>query len=217
MVQGGLVMEVIKYEHACFTAEQNGDVLVVDPGELTTDFIVPEKVVAIVVTHEHPDHFDHDHIAAIIDKNPDAIIIAPKSVTDKVEVFETRPVSGGDSVTVGVFDLEFYGKEHEVIHPSVPPVENIGVLVNELLYYPGDSFTIPDKAVDTLALPIGAPWLRFKEAGDFLVAIKPRLAFPTHDGVLSNNGRSFMDSWCTRFADSIDCEFTRIDGLSIEV
>jgi len=210
-------MKITKYEHACFTAEQDGDVLVVDPGELTTDFIVPENVVAIVITHEHPDHYDHNHIAAIIDKNPDALIVGPVSVTDKITTLETRSVSGGDSITVGVFSLEFYGTMHEVIHPSVPPVENVGVLVNELVYYPGDSFTVPGKPVDTLALPVGAPWLRFREAGDFLHAIKPRFAFPTHDGVLSNTGRSFMDNWCHRFADSIDCEFKRIDGLSIEV
>lgn len=210
-------MELTKYEHACFTLSQNDESIVIDPGELTTDFIAPEGVIAVIITHEHPDHFDMDHITDIIDKNPDAIIIAPKSITDTIEVFETRSVTGGDSVTVGSFDLEFYGKTHEIIHPSVPAVENVGVMVNEIVYYPGDSFTIPEKPVDTLAIPAGAPWLRFREAGDFLIALKPRLAFPTHDSVLSHDGRAFMDNWFKRFADTIDADYQRIDGKTIEV
>lgn len=210
-------MELTKYEHACFMVHSNNEYIIVDPGELTTELVAPEGVVAVVITHEHPDHYDHDLVTDIIDKNPEAIIIGPKAVTDKIEAFETRTVTGGDSVTIGSFELEFYGREHEVIHPSVPTVENVGVLINELIYYPGDSFTVPDKPVDTLAIPAGAPWLRFREAGDFLLKLKPRLAFPTHDGVLSLDGRMFMDNWFKRFADTIDTDYRRIDGLSIEI
>lgn len=210
-------MKLTKYEHACFTVERDGDVLVVDPGGFTTDFIAPANVVAVIITHGHQDHFDHDQIAAIIDKNPEAIVIGHQDVVSHIEVFETKAVVPGDTVSVGAFSLEFFGGEHAVIHPSIPPIANVGVLINELLYYPGDSFTIPTKPVDTLALPVGAPWLKISEVIDFLTAVSPRFAFPTHDAVLSDVGKSLPDRMLPPVADKINATYQRINGGSIEI
>ena len=58
-------MKLTKYEHACFTIEAEGKLVVVDPGAFTTDLGTPENVVAIVVTHEHPDHFDVNALGAL--------------------------------------------------------------------------------------------------------------------------------------------------------
>jgi L-ascorbate metabolism protein UlaG (beta-lactamase superfamily) len=55
-------MKLTKYEHACFTVEKDDQVLVVDPGSFSSDFIAPAGVVAIVVTHEHGDNFDPEQI-----------------------------------------------------------------------------------------------------------------------------------------------------------
>jgi L-ascorbate metabolism protein UlaG (beta-lactamase superfamily) len=92
-------MELTKYGHACFTLEQDEQLIVVDPGGFSLDFIAPEHVVGVILTHEHPDHFDHDQLTAIIDKNPEAIIIAPEAITKKVEVFETRVATPGEANT----------------------------------------------------------------------------------------------------------------------
>ncbi|MEP6710643.1 MAG: MBL fold metallo-hydrolase [Candidatus Saccharibacteria bacterium] len=205
-------MKLTKYEHACLTVEKDEQILVVDPGAFTTDFIAPENVVAIVITHEHADHFDHDMIAAIINKNPEAIIVAHQDITSKIEASQTKSVSAGDKLTIGVFDLEFFGGKHAVIHPSMPLVANLGVMVNELLYYPGDSFTVPGKSVDTLALPVGAPWLKLSETIDFLTAVKPRLAFPTHDAVLSPIGKSLPDRILPGFAANFGGEYQRLEN-----
>jgi len=158
MVQGR-IMKLTKYEHACFTVEKDGQVLVVDPGNFTTDFIAPEGVVGVIITHEHGDHFDHEQLAAIIDKNPDAVIVAHQTIIDRIEVFQTKSVTTGDSVHIGEFSLEFFGGHHATIHPDIPPIANLGVMINELLYYPGDSFVQPEKPVDVIALPVAAPWL----------------------------------------------------------
>ena len=68
-------MKLTKYEHACFTLETAGEVLVVDPGSFTDDFVVTDNIAAIVVTHEHADHFDPDKLAAIYAKNPNLSLI----------------------------------------------------------------------------------------------------------------------------------------------
>lgn len=205
-------MNLTKYAHACFTVEKNEQVLVVDPGEFSTDFISPTNVVGIVITHQHSDHFDPDQIATIIDKNPDAIIIGNDAIVSQIEAFQTHTVAAGDTLAVGPFNLEFSGGKHALIHASIPPITNLGVMINELLYYPGDSFTLPRKPVDTLALPAAAPWLKIGEAMDFLTTVEPRLAFPTHDAILSIEGKEIADRLLGMSAKSADIEYRRLDS-----
>lgn len=210
-------MELTKYEHACFVVEKDGKSIVVDPGELTTDFTMPGDVVAVIVTHEHRDHLDTDRLSAIAEAFPKVVIIGPPDVTAKLKGFETRSVHGGDNFTIDGIELEFYGDKHAAIHPSWPLAQNVGVMIDERVYYPGDSFTIPEKSVDTLALPIGAPWLKVSEVVDFMVAISPRFAFPTHDAVLSADGQGFVDGTVAKFAEAADIDYRRIDGETIEI
>jgi L-ascorbate metabolism protein UlaG (beta-lactamase superfamily) len=209
-------MKLTKYAHACFTVEQDDQLLVIDPGGLSTDFIAPENVIGIVITHEHFDHLDHDQLAAIIDKNPDAIIIGHEAVTSKIEAFRTKSVSASETITTGPFTLSFRGGTHAIIHSSVPTVANLGVIINELLYYPGDSFVLPGTPIDTLALPAFAPWMKIAEAMDFLTTVKPRLAFPTHDAMLSDAGKETADAWIARAANACGTEYKRLtDAIEI--
>ena len=93
-------------------------------------------------------------------------------------------------VSAEPFTLRLFGGRHAVIHESIPVVDNVGVLVNDAFYYPGDSYALPDgAAVDLLAAPVGAPWLKIGEAMDFVLAVAPRRAFGTHDMTLSVIGR----------------------------
>jgi L-ascorbate metabolism protein UlaG (beta-lactamase superfamily) len=202
-------MKLTKYEHACFTVEKDGQVLVVDPGGLSPDFIAPENVVAVIVTHEHFDHYDHEQLATIIDKNQDAIILAPTTVVAMLEALPGRTVAPGESITVGPFGIDFFGGQHATIHAGLPPIANLGVLINGLLYYPGDSFTLPGVPVDTLALPASAPWMKISEAIDFLSLVKPRLAFPTHDAILSEAGKDIADSLLEAAAGRNGCRYIR--------
>lgn len=209
-------MKLTKYEHACFTVEKDGQLLVVDPGNYTTDFIAPDHVVGIIITHEHADHFDQELIASIVDKNPSAVIIGDTSITSAIEAFPTKVVSSGSTLTVGPFSLEFFGGTHATIHDTYPVPTNLGVLINDLLYYPGDSFYIPNgRSIDTLALPVAAPWLKINETIDFLLAIRPRAAFPTHDAVLSAPGKDLVDRLIGHAAQANEIIYAREDTLTI--
>lgn len=210
-------MKLTKYEHACFTVEKDGQLLVVDPGGLSPDFIAPEGVAVVVVTHEHFDHLDHDQLAAIVDKNPGVVILGHEAAISKLEALPSRAVAPGDKVEAGAFTLQFFGGKHATIHESIPPVANLAVLVNELLYYPGDSFTLPGRDVDTLALPAGAPWMKIGEAMDFLSVIKPRFAFPTHDALLSDVGKEVADSHLGMMAKKTGTDYRRIGGETLVI
>lgn len=203
-------MQLTKYDHACFTLEKDNQLLVVDPGEWSSDFISPSNVIAIVITHDHGDHFDHEQLAAIIDENPEAIIIAPETVTSQIEVFQTKTIQPGDAIDIGPFHFEFLGGKHASIHSSIPQAVNVGILVDDLLYYPGDSLVLPGKPVDTLALPVAAPWLKISEAMDFLSQIRPRLAFPTHDAILSQIGKELVDGRLGATAQQQDTTYERL-------
>jgi len=210
-------MELTKYEHACFTVEKDGKTIVVDPGAFTTDFSIPEDVVAVIITHEHGDHLDNDQLSEIIAKNPDAIVLAPQDVTATLNTFETRTVHGGDSFALSGFDLDFYGDDHAVIHPDMDKAQNVGVLIEDRLYFPGDSFTVPEKSVDTLALPVSAPWMKVSEAIEFMKTIGARFTFPTHDALLSTIGKNVTDRMIGSFAEAAGTEYRRIDGETIEI
>jgi hypothetical protein len=67
-------------------------------------------------------------------------------------------------------------------------------MVNGTLYYPGDSFTQPDREVEVLACPTSAPWLKISEVMDFVAAVKPRKCFATHNVHLSEIGHELNNS-----------------------
>ena len=183
-------MRVTKYEHACLRIDESGDTLLVDPGSFTTPLDDLGTVVAVVITHEHPDHWTPDQLDRILRASPGTPIFAPAGVEAAASDYEITVVSPGETATAGRFTLRFFGGAHEVIHSSLPTIQNVGVLVNDELYYPGDSYAVPDGVeVDTLAAPLGAPWLRIGDAMDFVLAVKPRRAFGTHDMTLSVIGK----------------------------
>jgi L-ascorbate metabolism protein UlaG (beta-lactamase superfamily) len=147
-------------------------------------------VVAIVITHEHGDHWTADQLNRILERSPAAKIYGPTGVVLAATDFDIITVKNGDVIDAAPFSLRFFGETHAVIHSSIPVVDNVGVLVNDSLYYPGDSFTVPEGVeVDVLAAPVGAPWLKIGEAMDFVLAVRPRRAFATHEMVLSTAGK----------------------------
>jgi L-ascorbate metabolism protein UlaG (beta-lactamase superfamily) len=186
-------MKITKFEHACFVAEIDGKKLVVDPGAFTLPLADVVNVVAVVITHEHPDHWTPEHLESIRKQNAGVPIFAPAGVVAAASAFDITEVHDGDTVTVEPFTLAFYGEKHAVIHSSIPVIDNVGVLINDTVFYPGDAFTVPPVAVDTLAVPAGAPWLKVGEVMDYVLAVKPKRTFPTHQMTLSVIGQNMTN------------------------
>lgn len=209
-------MKISKYKHTCFTIEAGGQLLVVDPGEWSTDFTPTDTIAAVVITHEHFDHYNEELLYAIFDKNPEVLIISHQNVLNKIKLpLNKSTVAAGDSLQVGPFALAFFGGQHATILPSLPPIDNLGVMINDQIYYPGDSFSLPDLAIEVLALPISAPWLKLSETTEFLASAKPRVAFPTHDAILSSEGKQVFDKWLSSFAEQIGTTYQRVDGTGL--
>ncbi|MEP6478488.1 MAG: MBL fold metallo-hydrolase [Rhodoglobus sp.] len=211
-------MKVTKLEHACLVVTEGEDTLIIDPGSFTTPVGDVTGVVAVVITHEHADHWTTDQLERIQQNNPKVRFLGPAGVVAAATGFTIESVTGGDSRDIGPFHLDFYGEKHAVIHPSIPIVDNVGVMVNGALYYGGDSFTIPPVPVDTLAVPIGAPWLKVSEAIDYTAAISPKKSFPTHEMVLSVIGKSMVNARIEAVTTQNGGEFFPLEpGESIDI
>jgi L-ascorbate metabolism protein UlaG (beta-lactamase superfamily) len=183
-------MRVTKFEHATLRIDQNHETLLIDPGSFTTPLHDLSELVAVVITHEHPDHWTPEHLDRILRAAPGTPVYAPAGVAKAAEGYEITVVAPGDTVQAGEFTLTFFGGDHAVIHSSIPVIDNVGVLVDGEFYYPGDSYAIPEGIeVGTLAAPLGGPWLKIGEAIDYVLAVKPRRAFGTHDMTLSVVGK----------------------------
>lgn len=211
-------MKLTKYSHACFVLEKDGSSLVIDPGEWSDDFSIPSNVAGVVLTHEHKDHADPEKLAAIIDANPEAVVYGPEAAVANFSDYTVQAVQKDENVHVGNFALSFTGGQHAIIHPSYDIFQNVGVVVDESLYYPGDSFASPNRQITTLLAPAAGPWMKESEAIDFITSCKPALVIPTHDAILSEAGLGLADRLLGAAAKNVSARYQRLQpGETIDV
>jgi L-ascorbate metabolism protein UlaG (beta-lactamase superfamily) len=189
-------MKLTKKGHACVRLQKDGRVLVIDPGGWSEeDAAVGADVV--LVTHEHSDHFEEGRLRAALEANPAAELWTLASVAEQVSTAfpgRAHTVGHGDAFTVAGFDVQVHGELHAVIHPDIPRVTNVGYLVDGSVFHPGDALTVPNHPVDTLLLPVQAPWNKVSEVIDYVRELKPQRAIDVHDGMLSDRSRPLYDS-----------------------
>ena len=187
-------MKLTKFAHACVRLEKDGKVLLVDPGTFSEDAVF-ERADAILVTHEHPDHLDVDRL-----KGLDAPIYTNAGVAAQLTELGDRVsvVAGGQSFEAAGFAVRAYGKDHAVILPELGvPCANVGYLIEDAVYHPGDSFTQPDRAVHTTLVPISGPWFSLPPAIEYARTIKTEQTIGIHDGLLNPIGLGMMKRWLT--------------------
>ncbi|WP_327352316.1 MBL fold metallo-hydrolase [Streptomyces sp. NBC_01304] len=191
-----LQIELTKKAHACIRLEKDGQTLVIDPGGFSEQDAAAGAD-AILVTHEHPDHFNEDRLRLAMDANPAAEIWTLRSVADQVSAaFPGRihTVGHGDTFAAAGFDVQVHGELHAVIHPELPRITNVGFLVDGSVFHPGDALTVPDHPVETLLLPVMAPWSKVSEVIEYVREIKPRRAIDIHDALLTDLARPIYDT-----------------------
>lgn len=188
-------MKLTKFPHACLRIEQDGGVLVVDPGSFSSPADALRGADAVLITHEHADHVDADALKAF-----SGAVYAPAEVVSQLSGVdaELTAVAPGDSFTAAGLDVRVFGDRHAHIHEDVPDIPNNAYLIDGRVYYAGDAFSLPGVEVETLFVPIGAPWMKLAEAIDYVRAVAPQRAHPTHDAVLSTAGQGISDNWLTQ-------------------
>ncbi len=209
-------MRITKLGHACVRIEHEGTTVVLDPGAFTDPDAV-DGADAVLVTHEHPDHYAADTL-----RRADAPVHTIEGVAAHVRsdapdlVERLQVVAPGESFTIGSISVRAVGELHAVIHPELPRITNSGYLLDlggTKVFHPGDALTGPGEPVDLLLVPVSAPWLRVAEAIDFAREVGAPRNLAIHDRVYSEAGLGIVDGHLQRFLEPAGQTYTRLpDG-----
>ncbi|MGY1690185.1 MBL fold metallo-hydrolase [Geodermatophilus sp. SYSU D01105] len=212
-------MELTKHGHACVVLSDGDRRLVIDPGAFT-DPAVLDGAGAVLVTHEHFDHFAADVLRAAMDADPALEVWSNRSVAGQLDGLGGRVhvVGHGDAVTAAGFDVTVHGEMHAVIHPDVPQILNVGFLVDGQVFHPGDALTVPEVPVPTLLLPVHAPWSRVSDVIDYVRAVDADQAYAIHDALLSEQGLGVYGGWLGERGPGTPTPYSRLSpGDSVDL
>ena len=212
-------MELIKHGHACVVLREGERRLVIDPGAFTEPAAL-DGATAVLVTHEHADHFAPDRLRAALDADPALEIWTNASVARQLDGLGGRVhvVGNGDAISVAGFDVHVHGELHAEIHPDIPRIPNVGFLVEGQVFHPGDALTVPEEPVGTLLLPLHAPWSRTADLIDYLRAVHADRAYAVHDGLLNDVGLGVVGGLLGERGPGTPTPLARLDpGDSVEL
>jgi L-ascorbate metabolism protein UlaG (beta-lactamase superfamily) len=212
-------MRITKFGHACVRIEHEGTTLVLDPG-MFTDAEALDGADAVLITHEHADHYSPDLLG-----RSDAPVFTIDSVAAKIR--EDAPavaeritvVSPGQSFQAAGVPVTAVGEMHALIHDEIPRIHNTGYRIEvggQRLFHPGDAITETDQEVDVLFVPVSAPWAASRELIDFARAVKAPRNVAIHDRVYSEAGSAIFDSQINLFLPEAGQEYFRLqDGQDL--
>lgn len=157
-----------------------------DPGSFSTLQSEAQNIRAILITHEHSDHLHIESLKKVLENNPEAVVITNTTVGKFLQEagISFTKVEEDQKYNLDGVEIVGFGNTHAEIYEQYGQVQNTGYMIDTLCY-PGDSFNLPaSKVVEVLALPVAGPWMRMKDAINYAKIIKPRVAFPVHDGFI---------------------------------
>jgi L-ascorbate metabolism protein UlaG (beta-lactamase superfamily) len=180
-------VRITKYTHACVRLEHDGRVLVVDPGTWSEPAALAGAD-AVLVTHEHADHVDVLRLAGL-----GVPVFAPAEAD--IPRLAVIGVSAGEEFAAAGFRVRAVGGRHAFIYGGQPDCANLGYVIEDVVYHPGDSLHVPEQPVETLMVPAQGSWLKMAEVIDFVKAVDPLRAFAIHDAQLNDRGLASVNGW----------------------
>jgi L-ascorbate metabolism protein UlaG (beta-lactamase superfamily) len=204
-------MQLTKLGHACVRVRKDDRTLVIDPGGLTPEDDAITGAEAVLITHEHFDHLEADRLRRALAGDPRLTVYTCRAVAEILGDAgdRIRTVGDGDSLTIAGFDVGVVGQKHEIVHPDVPPVDNVGFILDGEVFHPGDAFTVLE--APTLLVPGQAPWMKAPEMIHYLRAVAPRRAYAVHDGLLNDAGLGLLVNQLTGEGKRQDADFRRLE------
>lgn len=194
-------MKITKFGHCCLLIETKNLRILTDPGSYSNSQNEVKNVDLILITHDHVDHLHIESLKEILANNSSARVITNSGVSKKLTYLGiTHSILEGEAnETVGEVLVEAFDGKHEEIYGDFGQVQNTGYFIDNKLFYPGDSFFDPEKEIDTLALPVAGPWCTIQDAVNYALKVKPKKAFPVHDGMMYADRRGATRAVPTKF------------------
>ena len=171
-----------------------------------------DGVSAVLITHEHVDHLHLEELRSALERDPRLQLWAPESVAGSFAQFgdQVMTASAGQAFDAAGFSVRTFGGQHALIHPSIPMIANVGYLVEDAVFHPGDSFVVPPAAVSLLLAPTHAPWSKTAEVIDFVVAVRAPRTVGIHDALLTDPGRQLVESHVARIGAEHGSDYTAL-------
>ena len=174
--------------HATLVLIEGSHVVYVDPAKV--DFTGQPAPTAILITHEHGDHFDPDSLSKVAGK---ARIVAPQSVADKIPSAlraQVTVMKNGESGTVDglpVMAIPAYNTsaDRQQYHPKDRDNGYVLSFGDKKIYIAGDTENTPEMAaltgIDVAFLPMNQPYTMTPEqAAEAVKAFRPKVVYPYH-------------------------------------
>jgi L-ascorbate metabolism protein UlaG (beta-lactamase superfamily) len=191
-------MRITHLGHSAVLVEVSDRRLLLDPGNFSDAWHSLTDLDAVIVTHQHPDHLDPEHVPALLAANPQALVYVEPQVVGKVPLAGARPLGADSSVELGGVTISAVGGLHAVIHRDIPRIGNVGIVISAsggpTLFHPGDSLAEVPQGVDLVAIPAYGPWAAMGETIDFVRAVGAPQGFLIHEGLLNDRGRGLISS-----------------------
>lgn len=213
-------MRLTKLGHACVRLDDGTTTVVIDPGAFTEPGAC-DGADAVLITHEHADHYDADQLRATDAPIHTIAAVAARiredapDLAERVEVVRPR-----DRLRLGGIGVEVVGELHAVIHPDLPRFHNSGYLLEvdgTRVFHPGDALTGPGREVDVLLAPVSAPWMKISEGIDFARSVGAARNVAIHDRIYSDTGLGVADQHFGRFLAAAEQEYVRLpEGADLD-
>lgn len=176
-----------KFAQSCFLFEKAGHRLLLDPGKFDFDQHGrrPEdwpSLEGIIITHEHFDHADLEVIKFLTERDRCSVYTTSTFAQQLVAVGVTATgMQPNETVDIGAFTIRSISQQHGALSGGRPIPENIGFIVDETFYTPGDSIPVPEMPkAPVLLVPVAGPEMNFVTAKMMIEASQPQLAVAMH-------------------------------------
>lgn len=184
-------LEITFIGHASLMFRYGGKVIDIDPVSRQADYTKMPDADLILVTHQHPDHFDPKAIKELL--KPTTVLILTQTCARTMsggvimKNGDSRTIDGIKIEAVPAYNLVHKQPNGEFYHPKGIGNGYVLTFGNKRVYVAGDTENIPEMKslgkIDIAFLPMNLPYTMTPEmAADAARMVRPKILYPYHYG-----------------------------------